>query len=333
MGVHPIFSYFQMPYTGLVFELPLVQRLAGKQSILIAGAGGGFDIYSGLPLYFALRKQGRKVHLANLTFTALEVVSGCQTPLTGLVRVASGSHCAHFYFPEGALSRWFKQRHGEEIPVWCFEKTGVAPLAERYQYLVDELNLDAIILVDGGVDSLLRGDEKHLGTPSEDMASLAAVSLLRGPQKILACIATGAEKVDEIDHGQVLENVAALTREGGFLGSIGLSKEMSEVQEFIDAGKCGLKNTEPRGSVIVASLISALEGHFGDHHVLERTKGNELWINPLMPIFWFFDADCVVRRNLYLPQLMGTMKMSHVTGIIRVYRETFPRRPGGNIPI
>ncbi|MGI5177437.1 hypothetical protein ACQEVZ_13995 [Dactylosporangium sp. CA-152071] len=51
---------------------PLFAALAGARSVLVAGAGGGFDVYAGLPLALALRAQGKVVHLANLSFTALE---------------------------------------------------------------------------------------------------------------------------------------------------------------------------------------------------------------------------------------------------------------------
>ncbi len=40
------------------------------------------------------------------------------------------------------------------------------------------MHIDCVILVDGGTDSLMRGDEKQLGTPTEDMTSIAAVSML-----------------------------------------------------------------------------------------------------------------------------------------------------------
>src|SRR5262249_60771336 len=49
----------------------LLGRLERHDRILIAGAGGGFDVYAGLPLYLALRAAGKQVVLANLTFTYL----------------------------------------------------------------------------------------------------------------------------------------------------------------------------------------------------------------------------------------------------------------------
>lgn len=47
------------------------KKIEKAQNILIADTGGGFDIYNGLPLYFNLRAQGKKVHLANFSFTQL----------------------------------------------------------------------------------------------------------------------------------------------------------------------------------------------------------------------------------------------------------------------
>jgi hypothetical protein len=48
---------------------PFLQELESARNVLIAGVGGGFDIFSGLPLYFEL--QGKQVHLANLSFSHL----------------------------------------------------------------------------------------------------------------------------------------------------------------------------------------------------------------------------------------------------------------------
>jgi hypothetical protein len=51
-------------------NLPILHLLQDKKNILIAGAGGGFDIFAGLPLYFTLRNMGKTVHLANYSFSA-----------------------------------------------------------------------------------------------------------------------------------------------------------------------------------------------------------------------------------------------------------------------
>lgn len=55
---------------------PLFAALASARRVLIAGAGGGFDVYAGLPLALALRAQGAEVHLANLYLDRLENTYG-----------------------------------------------------------------------------------------------------------------------------------------------------------------------------------------------------------------------------------------------------------------
>jgi hypothetical protein len=50
---------------------PLFERLRGSRRVLLAGAGGGFDVYAAIPLYLSLQARGVEVHLANLTFTDL----------------------------------------------------------------------------------------------------------------------------------------------------------------------------------------------------------------------------------------------------------------------
>jgi len=54
----------------------LFTRLERHDRILIAGAGGGFDVYAGLPLFLAARTMGKTVFLASLSFTELQRTSG-----------------------------------------------------------------------------------------------------------------------------------------------------------------------------------------------------------------------------------------------------------------
>src|SRR5689334_11257443 len=109
---------------GIVLQLPLHRELNSAETVLIAGCGGGFDIFSGLPLYFALRDAGKTVHLANLTFSNVPPSAG-QRPVPELVEVTATSNGSKYYFPEKHLAQWFAAR-GEEISVWCIERFGPA---------------------------------------------------------------------------------------------------------------------------------------------------------------------------------------------------------------
>lgn len=141
---------------------PLVSRMKDRRSVLIAGAGGGFDVFSGLPLYLHLRAQGVAAHLANLSFSELKPAKGhWLTP--HLLEVTPESEGPR-YFPERTLARWLADR-GDCGRVFSFDRVGCRPLAEAYRVLAAELETDAIVLVDGGTDILMRGDEAGLGTP------------------------------------------------------------------------------------------------------------------------------------------------------------------------
>lgn len=51
------------------------------------------------------------------------------------------------------------------------------------------LGIDGIILIDGGVDSLMRGDEPEPGTMFEDSLSLLAVSDQKNIRvRLIACL-------------------------------------------------------------------------------------------------------------------------------------------------
>ncbi|MCW5206119.1 DUF1152 domain-containing protein, partial [Desulfobulbus sp. F5] len=154
--------------------LPFFDELKTSDNILIAGAGGGFDVFSGLPLYFTLRDQGKKVFLANLSFANLAEATGTRiAPAALLVNADSQLPDGDLYFPEKYLCEWFRTQ-GEDIEICCFHTVGVLPMQEGYECLCRKWNIDTIILADGGTDSLMRGDEADLGTPQEDMVSIAA---------------------------------------------------------------------------------------------------------------------------------------------------------------
>ncbi|MFO0813439.1 MAG: DUF1152 domain-containing protein [Gemmatales bacterium] len=299
-------------------RLPFYDELEPASNILLAGAGGGFDIFSSLPLYFGLHAAGKKVHLANLSFSHLEGVNGPRLH-PALLEINADSRVSPDYFPEYYLSRWFRQQ-GKEVPVYCFDRTGCQPIAEAYRTLVQHLQIDTVILVDGGTDSLMRGDEAGLGTPEEDMASIAAVDELADVRKYLMCLAFGVDSYHGVCHTHAFEAIADLTRQGAFLGALTLLQKMPEVQQYIQATESVFAAMPHHPSIVNASVLSALEGQFGDHHRTKRTQGSILWINPLMTIYWFFHLEPVARRVQYLPEIRKTQTYFDLVEAIEAFR-------------
>jgi hypothetical protein len=306
-------------------NLPILEPLAKCQNLLIAGMGGGFDIFCGLPLYFELKRRGITVHLANFSFSEIATTQYGIRLTETLVGVTADHNRLYPYFPELHLTQWFKEKRQEDVTIWSFQKTGALPLTENYRVLVKHLQLDGILLIDGGVDSLMRGDEISKGTFLEDALSLFAVNeLTQVPTRLIACIALGAEQ--DITYAQVFENIATLTFKHGFLGACALLPQMESYQAFEEAVLYAQSKRLQDPSVINSSIISAVRGYYGDYHLTEKTRGSRLWISPLMTLYWFFDLLAVVEQNLFLPQLGNTLTYQEALLRILPFIQLLPRR-------
>lgn len=301
-----------------------------SKRVLVSGAGGGFDVYAGIPIYERLRSLGNRAFLGSLSFTYLGGTDAQQLT-RGLYAVDATTSGEESYFPERTLAQLLSRR-GEETTIYAFDKLGVVPVREGYRYLVQLLDLDAIVLVDGGTDILMRGDEARLCTPVEDMTSLASVAAVDVPTRIVMCVGFGVDTYHGVCHANWLENAAGLAEEGGFLGAIALLRGMPEVRLYIDAVNAAEVATVHRPSIVNGSIVSAIEGRFGDHHRSTRTQSSKLFISPLMSLLWAFDLLFVARRNLYLERLKETQSIWHVSLAIEGFRATAPSRRTDTIP-
>lgn len=90
-------------------------------------------------------------------------------------------------------------------------RTGVVQMREALRTVVAKEGIDTVVLVDGGTDSLMRGDEVALGSPMEDMLSIASLHTLneiRDENKLLVLIGFGVDAYHGVCHSLFLENVA-----------------------------------------------------------------------------------------------------------------------------
>jgi hypothetical protein len=276
-----------------------------RRNILLAGAGGGSDVFGALPLAYEWQRTC-KVHLAN--FSAL--VEGFD------VRPALPTD-----HPEGKLAAVLGQ------PVQVFGKAGFKMLKSGYEKVVQEHSIDTIILLDGGVDSLMRGDEEGCGTIFQDTISLGVVDSLDVPTKILACVGFGTETEEGVCHYRALENIAALTKDGGFLGACSLTENMEAFRYYEDV--CREIFAMPGGrSHVHTRIIPAVHGEFGRHEMyddadacLDLLSDMPAFVSPLSPIYWFFDVPTVARHNVLIPAFQHTTTYAEVDAI---HKEMWP---------
>ena len=180
----------------------------------------------------------------------------------------------------------------------------------------------------------MRGDEAGLGTPAEDVSSLLAAEAVPVAHKYLVCLGFGVDRYHGVCHAQFLEAVSDLSRQGAYLGAWSLTPDMPDVQRYLECIDYVEERTPGRESIVSASIASAIEGHYGNHHRLVRTRdtGSTLWINPLMSLYWAFELEPVSARILYRDWIIDTQTFGELQQRIRAYRKEIEPRGWEDIP-
>jgi hypothetical protein len=270
--------------------------------------------------------DGKTVHLGSLSIVNLYELDKGVWVEPGVAAITEDTVAFDDYFPERVLDRWL-DRHGLPSVVYAFPRTGVRPLRSAYRRLAKRLDLDAIVLVDGGTDILMRGDEAALGTPVEDATSLAAVHGTAVATKLVASIGFGVDAYHGINHVQVLENIAALDRAGAYLGAFTVPSHGREAALYRDAVAHAQASTPGRPSIVNGQIAAALTGAAGDVRLDNLTGATPLFINPLMAMYFTFDLTGLAAQSLYLERIRQTEHMLQVSHIIERFRDEITPRP------
>lgn len=101
----------------------------------------------------------------------------------------------------------------------------------------------------------------------------------------------------------------------------GLIEHLGGVDAVADAQAV----TVSRPSIVQGSVAAAVRGEFGDVRFTERTKGGELFVNPLMSVYFCVDAPVLARHNLYLDRLADTVLLRQISTRVEEFREGLPR--------
>ncbi len=313
-------------------KIEFFKNIQSSKIVLIAGVGGGFDIASGMPLYRYLRDLGKEVILANFSFTDL-VATGSVMMSQGLYPITEDLNDLP-YFPEKWIVDWIKQESNETVSMYAFSnQLGVASLRRAYLEIIEKHHIDTLIMVDGGTDSLMFGDESGVGTIIEDSCSLVASLALPVEKSFLVATAFGVEQHHNLNHYSCLENIATLTKANAFQGCFSLTKDMREGKYYIDLVNYLNKNQPLSMSIVANSISSAIQGEFGDYHPTPKTKGSEQFINPFMGLYWFFDLDAVASRIKFAEEIKESETIRQVIDAFKVYRSSCDKRAERELPL
>ncbi|GMU51109.1 MAG: hypothetical protein AMXMBFR33_02550 [Candidatus Xenobia bacterium] len=316
---------------------PVPYDLEEGSRVLVAGCGGGYDVVCALPIALELRRLGHTVHLASYGFTELTRVGGVEQPRPGLYSIHSGCEPPpNGYFPEGFLSKWWDRTFQEEKPVWAYRRVGVLELKEHFEYLTEQLGLNAIVIVDGGVDSLFFGDEHDEGTPTLDAISLIAAYAQRDLRRYFALTAFGTEGTGHsVRHYDALEHMAALERQrGALLGVSALVRGSEPGERFLSA----LEYIHERmdrvwHSNMASSIAAAMRGVFGHAPITVKAETTPIWVSPLQQLYWFYELDPVAEAKPYLQQALKTEGVGQMQALIQDYRDRQGIKASRDIPI
>ena len=224
-----------MPPADSSLLLPtFLRRLADPdvKTVMLCGCGGGFDFVHSLLLYPELQRLGKSVVIGSYSFGNPNRISGdAETVFDsgGVVakRVTAASRPDPYYGPEVHVCSYLDSAYPGSAPhslYAYYARAFSVPLLRRlYEQLILAHAVDAVVIVDGGSDSLMAGDEEGLGDPIEDAVSVATVASL-DPRlvKILVSVGLGTDRYNHVSDAASLRAIAELTRLGGFLGAVSL---------------------------------------------------------------------------------------------------------------
>jgi hypothetical protein len=277
---------------------------------MLCGCGGGFDFVHSLLLYPELKRLGKSVVIGSYSFGNPNRITGDANTIFdrgGAVakRVTGASRPDPYYGPEVHVCSYLDSLYPASAPhsiyAYYARAFSVPLLKQLYEQLIHVHSIDAVVIVDGGSDSLMAGDEEGLGDPIEDAVSVTTVASLDLPiVKVLVTIGLGTDRYNHVSDAASLRAIAELTQMGGFLGSVSLEPSSPGYRFYRDCLEHIYRGQGFR-SVLSGTIASAVEGWFGRDVVppliQDRVKEGELFLWPLMAILWGFDVDCVARRS------------------------------------
>ena len=274
---------------------------------LLAGCGGGYDCFTGLPLYFSLMNRYKNVHMVNLSFSKhldkfprLAIDRCCfvvnSTVASQLADERSENCCEYM------LSQQI------QAPVYCFRDEGLVKYRASFESLVRTLGANVVILCDGGCDSIMTGREPELGTPVEDVMSMLAVHSLQNQglitHALLLLLGATVDTFVEIRRQDFFANLQQLSKD--LIETAKLAKEQPEVQRYIQV----FESCEPWRSIVNASICASLDGLTGSgvlpplilkYPQFNRTLDPDRFLlDDYVRTYYLFSLSPVLSRIVYL---------------------------------
>lgn len=197
-------------------------------------------------------------------------------------------------------------------------------LTELYMTFIQRHNVDAIVCMDGGSDSLMAGDESGLGDPIEDAVTVTTVARLPHlKEKILIAIGAECDRFNSVSDGATCRGMAELRARGGFSGSMAIEPTSSGLRFYGDCIDYMQRHASFR-SVVSNSIVESARGSYGSETVTEPLRGrvqpDELFLWPPMSELFAFLPEAIVERRLFCNSIVDCYTVDQCYQILRQIR-------------
>lgn len=329
-----------------MLEPAVLSKLRNPQvkNILMVGCGGGFDFIHGMLLYPTIQELGKNLVIGSYSFGLIEKLpeESRTTYSQGGVEVRGitpGLDGDIHYAPEVNLANFLATKTENIPPIYAYYARDftVSNLQAFYTELCMKHSIDLVIAIDGGSDSLMKGDEAGLGDIVEDLVSITALSKLPDEiQTVLCVIGMGVDRFNDVSDASALRAVSDLTKAAAVLGSLGISPGSTEhvfYRECIDY----IYQHQTKKSLVANFILAAIEGYYGNENtdlLSTDSKANNYYIWPLMSTLWFFDLKRVALRSDIPAVIEHCKSVSDTWKAVTRYRQSIRQKllPVENIP-
>ena len=279
-----------------------------KEKTLVLGAGGGFDIYGCLYWYFSLTNEQKEfVVLANYTFTD-DVYTYSTTEHRYIVPITSETKETKknkSYFPELHLARSLHRT------VYAVRMIANPLLFTELEAFILKNEIKSIILVDGGIDAMLFGDERPFGSPLEDSQTILAAHLIATKYKDIKCrLMCCGLYIDEVCPATFLKHWHKMA------SSRKVGMQCTDIKE-IHPEAVQIIQTSGYASIMHESILAAVHGHRGRHlnpqlypeRISEPLEMPELY-DETCKLWWLENVSEYIALSPFYQQLVKYMDQS-----------------------
>jgi hypothetical protein len=288
--------------------------------VAIAGCGGGYDIFGGIPLYFDAINEAKKIILINFSFTdsqsfEISVKSGLARMYTRYLfcinRYENHDGISEDFFPEARLASYLNH---SVYAILIHENPKLSDITESYNHIIqNEGSIDVFYLVDGGCDVLLTGTEQGLGTPVEDMMHLKVINNLNIREKYVMAIGVDVDVAHGVKLDDLIKRLEQLDKYKVDEKLLKLNNQ--NVIKYTDA----VKSCQPTNSIVQSLIIASLEGHTGHYtpnHLKRRIKKNRINLNSRVCTAYIYPLSKIASDVKYLDKIEESMNTDQVDDLI-----------------